>query len=79
MRRGEIYARLRLIERQAVALRVEFKRRQEALERAIALLLDDMESGPENSREEVSPIDRSPQRDESTARLAAAWSPQWLG
>lgn len=28
--------------------------------------------GPENSREEVSPADRSPQRDCSPARLAAA-------
>lgn len=75
IRRGEILARLRLIERQSVALRVDFRTRQALLERAIALLLDDMEPGPENSREEVSPMDRSPQRDCSRARLTAAREP----
>lgn len=34
--------------------------------------LDRIETGPENSREEVSPMGSSPQRDCATARLAAA-------
>jgi hypothetical protein len=43
------------------------------LHRAEAMIaLELMESGPENSREEVAPSDRSPQRDCKAGRLAAA-------
>lgn len=47
-------------------------KRLRRIQRAVDLLLKDMETGPENSREEVAPMDRSPQRDCPTARLVAA-------
>jgi hypothetical protein len=47
-------------------------KRLRIIQRSIDLLLRDMETGPENSREEVAPMIDSPQRDCPTARLAAA-------
>lgn len=47
-------------------------RRLKLIQRQVDLLLEDMDTGPENSREEVSPMIDSPQRDCPMGRLIAA-------